>query len=98
MCAMIPLPVVLHNMLQYGDLTFRDFMEVAMYHPQFGYYSRAESPVGRDADYITSPLISPAFSFALGRLIRELLGRLGDEESSIVEVGCGDGGLIHSLY
>jgi SAM-dependent MidA family methyltransferase len=98
MCAMVSLPVVLRNMLQYGDLTFRDFMEVAMYHPQFGYYSRAESPIGREADYITSPLISPAFSFALGRLIHEFLGRLGDEESSIVDVGCGDGGLIHPLY
>jgi SAM-dependent MidA family methyltransferase len=97
MCAMTQLPAVLRNMLEYGDLSFRDFMEVAMYHPRFGYYSRPESPVGRAADYVTSPLISPAFSFALGRLIREFSSRVGDEESSIVDIGCGDGALIHSL-
>jgi SAM-dependent MidA family methyltransferase len=84
-------------MLQYGDLSFRDFVEVAMYHPQFGYYSRRANPVGKGGDYITSPLLSPAFSFALSRLIREFLSRAGDGKSTIVDVGCGDGSLIHSL-
>ena len=59
------------NMLHYGDLSFRDFMEVAMYHPESGYYARGHNPVGRSGDYVTSPLLSPAFSFALGGLIRE---------------------------
>jgi len=92
-----PLCLVLGNMLQYGDLSFRDFVEVAMYHPQFGYYSRGANPVGKEGDYITSPLLSPAFSFALNRLIREFLSRAGDGKSTIVDVGCGDGSLIHSL-
>src|SRR4051812_28579051 len=97
MCAGTPLASVLRNMLHYGDLSFRDFMEVAMYHPESGYYARARNPVGRTGDYVTSPLLSPAFSFALGGLIREFFGRAGDGESSIVDVGCGDGSLIHSL-
>jgi SAM-dependent MidA family methyltransferase len=85
------------NLLRYGDLSFRDFMEVALYHPESGYYSRGESPVGRGGDYITSPLLSPVFAFALGNLVSEFLSRVGDEPSTIVDIGCGDGALIHSL-
>lgn len=92
-----PMERVLRNMLQHGDLPFRDFVEVALYHPEFGYYTQAESPVGKGGDYITSPLLSPAFSFTLGKLVREFMSRAGDGLCTIVDIGCGDGGLIHSL-
>jgi len=89
---------VIRNMLQHGDLSFRDFMEVALYHPELGYYSRSESPVGRNADYVTSPMISPVFVDSLGGLIGEFLSRAGDVVCSVVDIGCGDGSLIYSLY
>jgi SAM-dependent MidA family methyltransferase len=88
---------ILRNMLSHGDLSFRDFVEVALYHPEAGYYARQESPVGREGDYITSPLLSPAFSFALNRLVGEFVSRAGDAMCTIVDIGCGDGSLIHSL-
>lgn len=88
---------VLRNLLQYGDLSFRDFVEVALYHPEHGYYSRAENPVGKGADYVTAPSLSPAFSYAIGRLVREFMSRSEGAESSIVDIGCGDGGLIREL-
>ncbi|HEV7922900.1 MAG TPA: hypothetical protein VGR02_19105, partial [Thermoanaerobaculia bacterium] len=87
----------LRNMLQYGDLSFRDFVEVALYHPRFGYYSRAASPVGKEGDYVTSPTLSPVFAYGFGKLVREFLGRVEGGVSSVVDVGCGDGGLIRSL-
>ncbi|HEU4522215.1 MAG TPA: hypothetical protein VFT12_09445, partial [Thermoanaerobaculia bacterium] len=93
-----PLHGVLLNMLKSGDLTFPDFMEVALYHPEFGYYARARNPVGKEADYVTSPALSPVFGFALTRLVHEFVSRAGDELSTVVDIGCGDGGLIHSLY
>src|SRR5579884_3780262 len=89
---------VLHKMLENSDLPFRDFMEVALYHPEFGYYSRRAQRVGREGDFITSPSLSPRVSFVLGRLIRAFLGRITDGMTSVVDVGCGDGTLIHSLY
>lgn len=90
--------LVLRNLLDSGDLTFRDFMEVALYHPQCGYYSRAENPVGKGGDYVTAPALSPVFAFALSKLIQEFVSRAGDEVSTVVDVGCGDGSLLHSLY
>jgi len=87
----------MHKMLQNGDLPFRDFVEIALYDPRFGYYSSSRSRIGKAGDFVTSPLLSPVFSFALGRLLAEFMNRGGDVPSSIVDVGCGDGALIRSL-
>jgi SAM-dependent MidA family methyltransferase len=92
-----PLRGELRKMLQYGDLPFRDFMEIALYHPQFGYYATSSSPIGKAADYVTAPLLSPVFSFCLARLQAEFLGHVGDAMSTVVDIGCGDGELIREL-
>ena len=92
-----PMRYVLRNMLQDSDLSFRDFVEVALYHPEFGYYSRGRSPVGREGDFVTSPALSPVFSFAVGRLVSEFLSRNADVVCTIVDIGCGDGALIREL-
>lgn len=88
------LAAVIHNMLRNNDLTFHDFVELALYHPEFGYYVRPEGP---EADYVTAPRLSPLFARTLGKLIHEFSRRAGDGPSTIVDIGCGDGSLIHSL-
>jgi SAM-dependent MidA family methyltransferase len=85
----------IRNMLKDSDLPFRDFVEVALYHPEFGYYMRA---AGSGRDYTTSPQLSPVFAFSLSLLVAEFVGKAGDGMCSIVDIGCGDGSLIHSLY
>lgn len=72
-------------------------MEFALYHPDFGYYTRPTSPVGKEGDYVTSPTLSPVFSFAMQRLVGEFLSRCGDGVSTVVDVGCGDGKLINEI-
>ena len=89
---------VLYKMLEDSDLSFRDFVEVALYHPELGYYASAASPVGKESDYVTSPAISAVFGYSLSRLVSELLSRTGDAVCTIVDMGCGDGALINSLY
>lgn len=88
---------VLRKRLQHGDLTFRDFMELALYDPQFGYYATALNPVGKGADYVTAPSLSPVFSFAIAGLVREFVSRCEAGVSTIVDVGCGDGRLIRAI-
>src|SRR5688572_9568457 len=88
---------VLRNVLQHGDLSFRDFVELALYHPEFGYYARPENPVGKGGDYVTAPTLSPAFSFAIAGLVRELLSRAEGAVASVVDIGCGDGTLINDV-
>src|SRR3954469_1496777 len=88
---------VLRKSLKDSDLPFRDFVELVLYHPEFGYYARAESPVGREGDYVTSPVLSPVFSYSLGNLCREFMNRNGDAVSQVVDIGCGDGALVRTL-
>jgi SAM-dependent MidA family methyltransferase len=88
---------VLRKLLSYGDLSFRDFVEVVLYHPESGYYARPENPVGKGGDYVTAPLLSPVFSFALSNLVREFVRRNEGAVCSIVDIGCGDGALIESI-
>ena len=88
------LAVVIRNLLRDNDLSFRDFVELALYHPRLGYYAKRTRP---EADYVTSPRLSPLFATTLGKLVREFSGLAGDEVSTVVDIGCGDGSLIHSL-
>lgn len=91
------IPDVIRNLLQYGDLTFRDFMEVALYHPEGGYYTSGRSRVGRSGDYVTAPTLSPAFPFALAELFREFVSRAEGAMCSFVDIGCGDGSLVRGV-
>jgi len=92
-----PMVQILRNMLKHGDLSFRDFVEVALYHPQCGYYTKGPSPVGKEGDFVTSPHLSSVFAFTLGKLVREFMSRVGDDVCTIVDIGCGDGRLIREL-
>jgi SAM-dependent MidA family methyltransferase len=88
---------VLRNLLQYGDLSFRDFVELALYHPEHGYYSRGVNPVGKGGDYVTAPSLSPVFSAAIAGLFREFVRRNEGEVCSFVDIGCGDGSLVRAV-
>ena len=80
-----------------GPIPFRRFMEVALYHPEHGYYTRGRSPVGKEGDFVTGPSLSPAFSYAIGKLIREFVRLNTDGMSTIVDVGSGSGELVRAL-
>ena len=88
----------LHKMLQHSDLPFRDFVEVALYYPELGYYARPVSPIGKSGDFVTSPQLSPVFPYVLSLLVSEFGGFVGAGTSTVVDIGCGDGSLIHSLW
>ena len=76
-----------------GPITFRDWMEAALYDPEFGYYTRADlKRWGREGDYRTSAERSELFAATFARYFAKLYEQLGrPSEWSIVEVGAGDG-------
>ena len=84
----------LADALEDGPIPFRRFMEIALYHPQGGYYCRESSRIGPDGDFYTSPHQSPW----LGRMIAPLLEKIRrsmDEPPSLPvwEYGPGEGWL-----
>lgn len=80
-----------------SEISFKEFMEQALYDPRTGYYAGRGIGPSKAADYVTSPLISPAFSFAVAALFREFVDRTGGGLSAILDIGCGDGTLLRQL-
>ena len=79
-----------------GAITFAEFMELALYHPD-GYYSR-DSRVGARGDYFTSPTLHPAFGALIAIQLEVMWDTLGRPSPFwIVEPGAGDGRLATDL-
>lgn len=82
-----------------GPLTFRDFMEVALYDPNHGYYQTGRLKIGPEGDYYTSSNVHPAFGAVLARAIVDLSSELGahDGLQTMVEMGAGTGQLASDV-
>ncbi|MYB21289.1 MAG: hypothetical protein F4066_05100 [Chloroflexi bacterium] len=81
-----------------GPISFRDWMDVCLYHHELGYYRRGQPTVGREGDFLTSPEVHPLFGAALGHLLGELWYSLGRPSAmSVAEVGPGTGALAESM-
>jgi SAM-dependent MidA family methyltransferase len=78
-----------------GDLSFADYMELALYGPG-GYYERP--PIGPRGDFVTSPHVHPVFGLLVAEGIRGCWDALGRPEPlRITEVGAGDGTLAGQI-
>ena len=75
-----------------GRIPFARFMELALYHPEWGYYLAPQPRPGRPGDFLTAPETHPFFGIALARQIAECWQRLGHPEPFVVrEYGPGSG-------
>ena len=76
-----------------GPIPFRDWMEAALYDPEFGYYNRRDlKRWGRQGDYRTSAERSELFAATFARYFAKLYDELGRPSRwTIVEGGAGDG-------
>ncbi len=74
-------------------ISFRDWMEAALYDPQGGYYTRADlARWGRAGDYRTAPERSPLFAATFADYFARLHAELGSPPAwTIFEAGAGAG-------
>jgi len=82
-----------------GPISFRDFMELSLYHPEHGYYTSFSTPdkIGKNGDYFTSSTLTPVFGTMIGKQIEEMWNILGEEEFTIVKYGAGTGLLCRAI-
>ncbi len=77
-----------------GRIPFARFMELALYHPAWGYYLSPERRPGRPGDFLTAPETHPFFGITLARQVAECWERLGRPDPFVVrEYGSGIGAL-----
>ncbi|MBD2260907.1 class I SAM-dependent methyltransferase [Pseudanabaena sp. FACHB-2040] len=73
-------------------ISFAEFMDLALYHPQQGYYASKEAAIGPQGDFVTSPHLSHDFSELLAAQFVDLWQILGyPEPFTVVEMGAGQG-------
>jgi SAM-dependent MidA family methyltransferase len=85
-----------------GWIGFERFMELALYAPGLGYYSRGDRQFGlmpqadgSGGDFVTAPEMSPLFGRALARQVAQALRDSGTRE--VWEFGAGTGALATQL-
>ncbi len=84
-----------------GVLTFADFMSLALYHPELGYYRRDRPRVGRGktTDFYTATSSGPLFGELIVAACLKLLGPQADpRRHTFVEIGSEPGGgILHNI-
>jgi SAM-dependent MidA family methyltransferase len=81
-----------------GRITFAHFMDLALYHPEWGYYHAAQRRPGRPGDFLTAPEAHPFFGITLSRQIADCWERLGQpDQFTVREYGPGIGGLAWDI-
>lgn len=79
-----------------GSITFRRYMEMALYEPGLGYYVSGTHKIGTQGDFITAPEISALFSRCIAQQCSQIIQQLNDEAETyhsinILELGAGTG-------
>jgi SAM-dependent MidA family methyltransferase len=75
-----------------GPIAFSRYMELCLYDPQHGYYSRHDAQFGKAGDFYTSSDVHAVFGRLLARQFEEMWRILGSPEHlTLIELGPGRG-------
>lgn len=80
-----------------GPLRFDEYLELALYDPDDGFYERVAG-AGRRRDFLTSPEVGPLFGEVLARAVDGWWDEAGrPDDWTVVDAGAGPGSLLRSL-
>lgn len=72
-----------------GPIPFDRYMEMCLYDPDWGYYTRSADIIGRKGDYYTSSDIHPIFGWTIANYFKKIMEK--ENFHTIVEIGPGKG-------
>lgn len=73
-------------------ITFAEYMELVLYHPQQGYYTSNEAKIGKHGDFFTSPYLGSDFGEVVAEQFIQMWEILGKPRPfTLVEIGAGQG-------
>jgi len=92
---------LIHEKIHESDsaLPFDEFMELALYHPNYGYYTSARKRVGSDGDFITSVSVGKCFGMILAYHFAPVIETMAcnSDEVVIVELGAEEGDMAKDM-
>ncbi len=80
-----------------GPMSFSTFVDLALYHPSYGYYNQPVPRRGRTGDYFTALQVSDLFPKIFADAIVKMKETLGSEQFSLIEVGSGNGEFLEGV-
>lgn len=81
-----------------GPITFAEFMRMALYMPDYGYYVTGPARMGWQGDYYTGTDISPLFAHCMARQLHQMWEQLERPSPFVVlEQGAGRGHLAQGV-
>jgi SAM-dependent MidA family methyltransferase len=81
----------IHNAPQ-QQITFAEYMDLVLYHPQHGYYASNSEQISKSGDFLTSPHLADDFGEMLAIQLYQIWQILGEPQPFIiVEMGAGQG-------
>src|SRR3990172_8323247 len=89
--------VLKDRILSRGKIPFAEFMDIALYYPELGYYSSERVKIGKAGDYFTSTSVHTVFGELICKQLEEMWHITGGKGFSIVEMGAGDGTLCYDI-
>lgn len=79
-------------------ITFADYMNWVLYHPEYGYYSINKPKLGAEGDFVTSPYLGADFGEMLAEQFFQMWEILDYPNSfTLVEMGAGQGILASDI-
>ena len=83
---------IIHSRInEKGPITFAQFMELALYHPLYGYYSSGQLKIGKHGDFYTSPHVHKAFGAVLANFVAKTYELVDIKNLTVVEPGAEKG-------
>jgi len=88
--------LIIDRIRQNEAISFRDYMDMALYYGDLGYFTSSAHTIGKRGDFFTSPFISSAFGAMIGRQVEEFRKHISGD-FTIVEYGAGTGLLCYDI-
>ena len=89
--------LIIERIAECGPITVAEFISIALYHAEHGYYARAARRTGRNGDFFTSVDVGPIFGELLARQFAEMWRMFGDSEFDLVEAAASNGQLARDV-
>ncbi|MBV9691137.1 MAG: SAM-dependent methyltransferase [Ktedonobacteraceae bacterium] len=90
--------LIIERIQRNGPITFAEFMRMALYMPDYGYYVTGPTRMGWQGDYYTSTDVSPLFANCMGRQLYQMWEQLKRPSPFVVlEQGAGRGHLAEGV-
>ncbi|MDJ0532863.1 MAG: class I SAM-dependent methyltransferase [Xenococcaceae cyanobacterium MO_207.B15] len=82
----------------HSRITFAEYMDLVLYHPEYGYYSSPVVDIGKKGDFFTSVALGKDFGELLAIQLQEMWQKLGYPKLfTVVEMGAGNGNLAKDI-